>query len=77
MSTLTEKVDAQDKKFDDVFKANDRLLGKIKGTGDTPKTDWDQVKLYVDKTSGKDKNEALDKVGCECYNPVKTPRLPS
>lgn len=60
LSTLTEKVDAQDKKFDDVFKINGRLLGKIKGTGDTPKTDWDQVQKSVEKFLGRDKDEALE-----------------
>lgn len=61
VSALTDKVDAQDKKFDDVFKVNDRLLGKIKSTGDTPKTDWDQVQKSVEKFLGRDKDEALEK----------------
>lgn len=41
VSALTEKVEAQDKKYDDVYKMNADLLTKLKGPkdGDNPKPD--------------------------------------
>lgn len=58
VSALTDKVEAQDKKYDDVYKMNSDLLTKLKGpkpdeNADPSKIDWAKVAAAVEKKINK------------------------